>query len=69
MRDRPTIKQRKDEALTLGVEEEFQIVAVGFGLSKFRKAKKPSRVKSFDRAEGRLAKKKGVTDENNSFVT
>ena len=56
MRDRPTIKQRKDEALTLGVEEEFQIVAVGFGLSKFRKAKKPSRVKSFDRAERRLAK-------------
>ena len=34
-----TIKQGKDEALTLGVEEEFQMTAVGFGLSEFRKVK------------------------------
>jgi len=26
-------------SFTLGIEEEFQVVAVGFGLSKFRKAK------------------------------
>jgi hypothetical protein len=39
VRDSRGLKQRKDEALTFGVEEEFQIVAVGFGLSKFRKAK------------------------------
>jgi len=44
-----TIKQRNEKALTLGVEKEFQIVAVGFGLSKFCKAK-PIRVNSCDRA-------------------
>jgi hypothetical protein len=31
--------KRKDHVLTLGVEEEFQMIAVGFGLSEFRKAK------------------------------
>jgi hypothetical protein len=34
VRDSRGLEQRKDEALTFGVEEEFQIVAVGFGLSK-----------------------------------
>jgi hypothetical protein len=63
------IKQRKDHVLTLGVEEEFQIVAVGFGLSKFCNAKaNPREVFRSRRAVG-LPSKKGVTDENNSFVT
>jgi hypothetical protein len=33
------MKQRKDHVLMLGAEEEFQKIAVGFGLSKFCKAK------------------------------
>ena len=34
--------KRKDHVLTLGVEEEFQMIAVGFGLSEFRKSKSQS---------------------------
>jgi hypothetical protein len=42
---------KKDHVLTLGIEEEFQIV--------------PRLVS----VQASLAKQKGVTDENNSFVT
>ncbi len=61
--------KRKDQVLTLGVEEEFQMIAVGFGLSEFRKAKANPREVLRIAPDADLPSKKGVTDENNSFVT
>jgi hypothetical protein len=53
----------------LGVEEEFQMIAVGFDISEFCKAKANPREVLPSRRAGGLPSKKGVTDENNSFVT
>jgi len=45
------------------------MIAVGFGLSDFRKAKANPREVLPIALHADLPSKKGVTDENNSFVT
>ena len=45
------------------------MIAVGFGLSDFRKAKANPREVLRSRRMRICQSKKGVTDENNSFVT
>ena len=45
------------------------MIAVGFGLSEFRKAKANPREVLRSRRMRICQSKKGVTDENNSFVT
>jgi hypothetical protein len=46
------------------------MIAIGFGLSEFRKVKaNPREVLPSHRGCGFAKQKKGVTDENNSFFT
>jgi hypothetical protein len=66
---RSTIKQRNDETLTLGVEEGVSDRRGWFRSKQVSQSKKPSRVKSCDRAAVGSPSKKEVADENNSFVT